>query len=462
VLVLGAGLAGLHAARLLERAGWQVTVLEAQDRVGGRVHSSKVGDVEVEWGGQVLSAAYQRAVGICKDLAVPTVTATATHGPRGACITCHKGPPEVVAKAGSGSTLWISGRIMREGEWPSLSIGVGEAERAIVPSRLLSTYLAKSNPLEDNTAWTKPAHAALDQMSVADYVAGLGASPEALRLMDVSPNCRSIKTASALWALRDDQRRRTLSGLPLLIEGGNQRLLDAMATSLRGAVHKRAVVAEVSCGANEVVVRCTDGSTHRADFGLSTIPLPAWSRVKITPGPSALEAEATSSLKYVAITLVMLKVLKPFWLDDGHSASMWTDSPIERVFPMRNATGDVTALQCFVDGEGAERLDAMDEARRRAFVVSELVRMRPAAKGAVEAVASMSWGRDPWSGGAYARYAPGQITRLRAVTSQPDGRLHFAGEHTAVTSPGMEGALESAERAVAELTTHFDSPQRPR
>jgi monoamine oxidase len=130
---------------------------------------------------------------------------------------------------------------------------------------------------------------------------------------------------------------------------------------------------------------------------------------------------------------------------------MWTDTPIERVFPLRNGSGDVTALMCFVDGAAAERLDAMDDGRRHASVVDELVRIRPAAKGAVHAVASTSWAKDPWSGGSYQCFAPGQISRLRAATSTPNGRLHFAGEHTAVTSPGMEGALESGERAAAEV-----------
>jgi len=134
---------------------------------------------------------------------------------------------------------------------------------------------------------------------------------------------------------------------------------------------------------------------------------------------------------------------------------MWTESPIERLFPLRNAAGEVSALTCFVDGDGAERLDAMDERARHAFVIDELVRMRPAARGAVQAVGSTCWGREAFSGGSYQGFTIGQITKLRPSFAEPVGRLHFAGEHTAVSSPGMEGALESAERAVAEVAARY-------
>ena len=74
-----------------------------------------------------------------------------------------------------------------------------------------------------------------------------------------------------------------------------------------------------------------------------------------------------------------------------------------------------------------------------------------ASTNAVEAVASTSWANDPYAGGAYPYYQPGQVGRLRGTMARPLGRLHFAGEHTGVTQPGMEGAAESADRAVAEV-----------
>jgi monoamine oxidase len=103
------------------------------------------------------------------------------------------------------------------------------------------------------------------------------------------------------------------------------------------------------------------------------------------------------------------------------------------------------------DGPGAEKLDSLGDRERHRYAERELARLRPAAKGAVEAVATTSWATDRFAGGAYPCYAPGQIGRLRPAVARPLGRLHFAGEHTAVTQPGMEGAAESADRAVAEV-----------
>ena len=69
----------------------------------------------------------------------------------------------------------------------------------------------------------------------------------------------------------------------------------------------------------------------------------------------------------------------------------------------------------------------------------------------------MSWAREPYSRGAYSNYLPGQVTRLKPVMAKPWHRLHFAGEHTAFTSPGMEGALESAERVTDELVARMSA-----
>jgi monoamine oxidase len=130
---------------------------------------------------------------------------------------------------------------------------------------------------------------------------------------------------------------------------------------------------------------------------------------------------------------------------------LFTDSVLERIFPLRDEGGAVVALGSHADGPAAVQLDAMEEEARLRHAEDTFVRMRPAAEGAIEAVASTSWANEPFSGGAYPFYAPGQVGRLRPEVARPLGRLHFAGEHTALASPGMEGACESADRAVAEL-----------
>lgn len=458
-LVLGAGLSGLYAAHLLEAQGWRVTVLEARDRVGGRVATLDL-DGPVEVGAQVLSPAYTRLQALARRLGVPVETARLAHGPRGECSACHKPGSAAAPGTGPGSTLVVGGRTVLEGDWSREARHLSDFERQVPPARLLGAYLARANPLRDATSWLDPAHEDLDRLTLDAFLAGQGATPEARRLMNVAPNCRSLSQVSALWALRDDQRRRAGGGLPQRVAGGNRRLPESLAGSLTGPIHRTSVVTALATGADGVAARCADGRTFHADVCVCTLPLPALRRVAIDPPLEGPQRDAVEQIPYTAITQAVFTVTRPFWQEDGLPVSMWTDTPIERVFPLRNAEGEVAGLLCFVDGEQAERLDEMDEDRRRAYLIAELERVRPAARGAVRLTTVVSWARDVFAGGAYHAFAPGQIGRLRPALARPWGRIHFAGEHTSVRDPGMEGALESAERAVAEIQQRY-APGRP-
>jgi len=150
-----------------------------------------------------------------------------------------------------------------------------------------------------------------------------------------------------------------------------------------------------------------------------------------------------------------LAVRRPFWEEDGFPAQMWTDTQLENIFPVIDATGKQN-LVCMTGGANARHLDAMSPQVLAYYVQSELARIRPASKGNVEVTRVVSWGRDPFSRGAYAHFAPGQIHRFQGKMAQPWQRIHFAGEHTAIASSGMESALESAERVANEVLTRIN------
>lgn len=130
---------------------------------------------------------------------------------------------------------------------------------------------------------------------------------------------------------------------------------------------------------------------------------------------------------------------------------MWTDTSLERVFALRDAGGAVVGLLVWVDGASARALDTLGPEAAGRRVVDELARLRPSTRGAVSVAGLVAWGTDPFAGGAYAHYAPGHIMDLRPHLGRAWGRVHFAGEHTAVESAGMEAALESGERAAREV-----------
>jgi monoamine oxidase len=261
-----------------------------------------------------------------------------------------------------------------------------------------------------------------------------------------------------------------MGGVPLQFASGSTAFVAALARAVRGPVLTGKVVASISTGASgtgetasapSVSVRCVDGSSYRADFAVSTLPIPALGDVAFDPPLTAPQADALKEVASTPITVVYLAVRRDFWESDGWPVSMWTDSPVERVFPIRDAEGKAASIVTFVDGPAAARLDAMGEPERLRFVERELARIRPSTKGAVEGVRSVSWAKDRFAGGAYPFYAPGQVARHRAQLQAPAGLLHFAGEHTAVTQPGMEGACESADRAVAEIVSRATGLPRP-
>jgi monoamine oxidase len=453
VLVLGAGLAGLRSALLLEDQGFDVTVLEGRSRIGGRLHTLDDLPGRPETGGSVLGRSYLRMQGMAERIGASLETPAMGHGPKtGPCKACHAQGKVPDRRGGPGSLIAWRGRMVLQGNWIDALPELSERERQASPDRLLATYLAAENPLQDAEAWTRADHADLDATSLETYLRKLGATPTALQLMDVAPNCPGLSKASALWALRDSQRRAAaVGGLPLEFPEGATMFTEKLAGALNKQPITGQVVASIASTPEKLIVVCADGKMYEAEYGISTLPLPVLARLKFDPAPPAGQLAAFREIAYTPITRTYFRITRPFWEQDGLPGTMWTDSALERIFPLRDPDGEVVGLVSHADGPGAQRLDSMDEEQRHRFAEQVLAELRPATKGAVEAVASVSWANDPFAGGAYPFYAPGQIGRLRPATAQPLGRLHFAGEHTAITQPGMEGASESADRAVAEL-----------
>ena len=111
---------------------------------------------------------------------------------------------------------------------------------------------------------------------------------------------------------------------------------------------------------------------------------------------------------------------------------------------------EVTGLVANPRGLAGAWLDRLPPAEAKALVVAEIERLRPAAKGALQAVAMHSWASDRYAAEDWAVFRPGQVSGFGNVLASAAGRLHFCGEHTARANRGMEGAMESGERAAIE------------
>jgi len=175
--------------------------------------------------------------------------------------------------------------------------------------------------------------------------------------------------------------------------------------------------------------------------------------IAIDPSLPARQAEAFARLPSQPLMQVYLAPKAKFWERDGYAPSLFTDSGAGMIAAARNRSNptEVTSIACWITGDAAAALDRLPADAIGRAVIAEIERIRPAAAGALEFVALHSWGADPYAGGAWAYFRPGDVSRYAANLGAAHGRLHFCGEHLAVESRGMEGAMESGERAAAEI-----------
>jgi monoamine oxidase len=441
-VVVGAGLAGLAAALQLEAEGARVTVIEASDRVGGRLRTARSPDLVANLGAVEVGAAYPRVIAMCERLGVALAPSPIRPTP----VCSH-----------------IRGRTVTADDWAGAAVNrTAGAERSIPPIALEDRLAYAALPFEDHRSWLDPLHAVLDIPTDA-YLRSKGASPEALRLIDLAVNAPSLRGMSALGYFRDLAQLKNAQGYRdtsrprygggstgrATIEGGSDRLPQAMARALKGRLLLNSPVAAIEPDAIGVVVRTADGRRFRAGHAVVATPYAALRRVLLPNLPRGLR-DAVAGARYSATTQFHFVPARPYW-EDGLPASMYVDGPPERMFALTDASGRIGHVVVWINGDGATALDRLPLDAQAARVLDALAVARPSTKGALKLVHAYSWGRNPYVGGNKHVFAPGQVTRFARVMQQPWGRVHFAGEHLRINETGMEAAMETAERAAASI-----------
>ena len=130
---------------------------------------------------------------------------------------------------------------------------------------------------------------------------------------------------------------------------------------------------------------------------------------------------------------------------------MWTDSAVGRIFTELKDDGRILRLRAWLMGPTASAADQLSHREIGRMVVETLGGIRPAARNRVAVEKVISWGKNPWAGGAFSHYLKGDVQAFAHAVATTEGRLSFAGAHTEVTASGMEAALASAHRAVQPL-----------
>jgi monoamine oxidase len=435
VLVLGAGMSGLHAARMLQAAGATVAVLEGSPRIGGRVWTPRDVPGEPEFGAEQIGHGYGRVRANAADLGIALVP------PRHGAMGETRLPKTAVSIGGRTPVLdWASS--------PDNRLAPGE--KAISPLGLLSHYMLMGDPLTDLGDWRKPQFAPLDRMSVRDYCAHNGASAEALRLIEVTVPAWSASEANALDFLRKNHYYGWdgKTGPYSIVRDGTGALTDAMAASLTRKVALGKVVAHIDAQPKAVVVTCADGSVFKARSCINTIPPTVLRDIPIDGALPPQQREAWRRQRSDQSIQICIDFTEKFWDTDGLPENMWTDGPFEFFAHTPSRTRPDGVLRWYVNGAAVAPLNRLSTAELGARAVAELVRLRPAAAGRVSAGRIMNWSTYPFSKGHIAYFLPGDIERFADLVGQPVGAMYFAGEHNCRVAAGIEGACEAAENAV--------------
>jgi len=444
VMIVGAGLSGLHAATLLEEQGLSV-------RIGGRVYTLMDIPGKPEAAGEIIGANYARMIYAAESNGLELVE-----------------PEAISESANRGLYYRIRGQNILAEEWPEHPLNPMEGkDRKLLPNRMLWTLSHYDNPLSGRALddWLKPEFQKYD-IPMATYLKNnLGFNDETIRLMNTVVHTENMENTSALHELRryavgefNSKMAEQQYGQDkwLQVKGGNSLLPAAMAKSLKNGVLLNKTVFAFEQNNDEVRVHCGDGSQYLARNVVCSIPYPVLQKVTFSPRLPEVTAKAIAEIDYGISIQVHFLIKKRFWEEDGLPPSIWSDTPFERFAVLwRGQGGEATSAIAFINGDEAFKYDFMTDQQVATYTLQELIKARPSLEGALEPVLVQSCHRDVHGAGDWVFWQPGQVVRYANNMRAPHGRIHFCGEHTAIMERGMEGAFESGERAAFDILANL-------
>ncbi len=440
VCIVGAGFAGLTVARRLRQSGKTVIVLEARDRVGGRVWMQRLSDgTPVDRGGAWMGPKHDAIHGLARQVGVSTYKTWV-----------------------KGSHLLVDGGRTRryKGLIPNIS---PLAVLTIALAQFRIDRMAKRVPIE--APWKATRAADWDSRSVASWLEhsgirkGIGRDlfEMAVRgLMTGDLNDASL--LHLLYLVRADGSIETLFSIERgaqenLFDGGAGSIAQRIADELGTDVRTGAPVQKITQGHDHVRVEAGDLAVA-AHHAVVTIP-PALV-LEITFDPALPDDRLALYRGAVAgpETKTLVVYDEPFWRADGLSGqTAEPGSASEVTIDSAPLSGVPGVLASFTFGRVAEHLATMDESERRSAVLRALTARFGTRAASPGEFIETAWWKEEWSRGcSMAHFAPTVLTRYGWMLRETVGRVHWAGTETSTTSHGaIDGAVRSGERAAAEI-----------
>ena len=436
--IVGAGLSGLAAAKVLVAAGRDVVVLEARERVGGRSYTIDRGGFAIDLGGQWVGPTQDRVLGLARELGIAT-------------FPQYKEGARLLELDGALSRY--RGTIPAVPLFDKLVAGLGLA-RIELASRMLS----RTSPWESRRA------RALDRESLHAWSERALPSAKARKLLSLgvemifAAHPREISRLSALSYVRSGGGFTRLAE----VENGAQQdrfhrgamsLSLELAARLGDVVQAGFPVRAVTQDARGVTLEGEAGVV-RARYAILALAPPMAAGIRFLPSlPPAREA-LHLGMPMGSVIKVVVIYDRPFWREAGLTGEVLSDAgPCRGLFDDGSGDGTHHALVGFIMADEARHFGDVAESTRKAAVVAQLVRLFGPAAARPDDYVEHDWRADPWSAGCYTGlFPPGLMTRVGDALRTPVGRLHWAGTETAVRWAGyFDGAIEAGERAANEV-----------
>ncbi|BCB02677.1 flavin monoamine oxidase family protein [Bacillus sp. KH172YL63] len=457
VIIIGAGMAGLVAASLLKQAGHSVTILEGNDRIGGRVYTLREPFSEGQYldvGAMRFPDTHELVLEYIRKFHLPIneffnesdlylvngIKTTNTYYSQNPDVFNYPLPPEEQGKT-----------------------AVELLSSAVQP--FLDLY-DRADPEEQERLRKKFDHYSFDVFLRVNPL-GTSLSPEAIRIVKVILGIEGFPELSFVDILLDIVRTVFNKDLTFYeITGGNDQLPEAFMPELQSDILFEQKVHQIIQKDDGVTVITRDRRTNRyhrfeGDYTVVTVPYSVFQFIDIQPYQSLSfqKWKAIRELNYVSSVKIGLEFKTKFW-EAVNIGNIITDLPIRYTFrPSHNIgqAGPGVMLGSYSWGQNANLWNSLPEDERIREALQGLYRIygeqvyKEFSKGA-----SYSWGENQFSAGCFTLFAPNQASDFSDHLYLPEHRIHFAGEHTSPFHGWVEGAIESAIRAAYEVNNRTD------
>lgn len=417
VIILGAGFSGLAAGRLLNDNGANVTILEARNRLGGRIFSheiDKADNIVIELGGEWIGRSHERMIEICKELGLELINNE------------------------------FDDRLVYEDKFYTPEEWDFTPEWKVKWDKIIADY---KNFTEDDKKQ-------LDKMDWWRFLMNNDIPARDLDLREYADSTdfgESIRFVSAYAALAEYAESNENNEMDLKVKGGNGLIAKAMADKIGlDKILLDHKVVSVDQSGSKIKITCENGQTFECDKLICSLPTFSISKINWNPALPQIKIDAINALQYSRINKTATLFKERFWTDQRFS--ILTDTLTHYFYhATKFQNGNKGVLISYSIGDKADMMSRLTKDEREHELARSLNIAFGDVKPLIETTENYYWGTDQYSKGAYALYGKGQWFVERPILGEKFNNIYFSGEHVADWQGFMEGAVNTGEEAAKEI-----------